>query len=213
MSDIQLAQYAVAGACGVALGAGEILSRYKDAPWRSLIIPPAVGYLLINAMAAVAALYLMAEFEMRLDGQSAWLKEALLAGFGAAAMFRTSIFTARVGDTDVAIGPAFLLQTILATADRSIDRSRAEYRAAMIGRIMEGVRFDKAQVALPSYCFLLMQNVPLAEQQEVGKELEKLVAAAMDDAVKARALGLLLVRVVGERGLQKAVQTLGDAIR
>ena len=85
--------------------------------------------------------------------------QVLLAGFGTMAFFRTSLFTLRVGEADVAIGPAAVLQVILDAADRACDRFRAGPRSSDVIRIMRGVTFERARIALPLHCFALMQNV------------------------------------------------------
>jgi hypothetical protein len=84
-------------------------------------------------------------------------------------LFRSSLFTVRAGNQDIAIGPSLFVQTMLAAVDRSVDRLRAQSRAPEVGTIMKGVSYAKAK-ALPAYCLQLMQNVPQSEQEKLGAD-------------------------------------------
>ena len=126
--------------------------------------------------------------------------------------FRSSLFTVRVGNSDVGVGPSSFLTIILNAVDRNVDRRRAEARALSIKQAMKGVSFELAKVALPLACFALMQNVPTDEQQGVMEEINRLVSADVSDHVKAIALGLMLMNVVGEDSLRSAIDTLGTEI-
>src|SRR5712692_71545 len=144
---------------GALVGTGEIVSRYRDAPERALWTVSALLYILINAAAACVALYVIGVFKVAATGDPLRIivTQVLMAGFGAMAFFRTSLFTVRVGDQDVAIGPVAFLQVVLGATDRAVDRIRAEARAVSVTDSMEGVSFDRAWTALPAFCFTLMQ--------------------------------------------------------
>ena len=96
--------------------------------------------------------------------------------------------------------------------DRAVDRGRAEPRAVAITEIMARVDFGKAKLALPSYCFALMQNVSGEEQNSTGQLLSKLEIADMSPAIKANLLGLVLLNVVGAEVLRAAIKSLGTEI-
>src|ERR1044071_9380997 len=191
---------------GVLVGVGELVSRYRDAPEHAIRTTPALLYIALNAVAAVAALALVESFGVvKGTDHAAGITRVLLAGFGAMAFFRTSVFTIRVGDQDVSIGPVAFLQIVLHAADRAVDRVRADARASAVAACMSGVSFQAAQAALPAFCMQLMQNVPADEQNEVGDAVKILQSSAMDDQTKAKNLGLLLMNVVGEKVLLTAV--------
>src|ERR1700733_14296588 len=132
--------FAVA-ALGALVGASELVSRYRDAPEKALRTVPAVFYVAINIAASVVALGLI-QANHWLSQLSRWNLD-LTAGVSAMAFFRTSLFIVRVGDRDVGVGPAGFLQIYLSAADRSVDRIRAQRRSETVGKIMEGVDFDK----------------------------------------------------------------------
>ena len=80
------------------VGYGELISRYKDSPLFKLFTTfAASAYLLVNMGAGVMALDLIRIQQILATGDDWWLKQTLLAAFGAIAFFRTSLFTVRVG--------------------------------------------------------------------------------------------------------------------
>ena len=73
--------------------------------------------------------------------------------------------------------------------------------------------FDKALVALPTYCLALMQNVAYDVQDDLTSDLKELADTDMDEHVKSLNLGLRVVNITGPRLLEIAVISLGDTIR
>ena len=92
--DPATANFAIAGLLGALLGAAELLSRYRDKPSLLLLVGATWGYVVINALAAIAAYLLIQRFGWGF-GQTGGAKAAvqvLVAGFGSAALFRSSLF-------------------------------------------------------------------------------------------------------------------------
>jgi hypothetical protein len=206
----------VAAFIGAAVGIGEIVSRYRDAPERALRTPSAWLYISINAIASAAAMCVVWYFGLGVaaTGPRTMIQQILLAGFGAMALFRTSVFTVRVADQDIGIGPVVFLQVVLRATDRAVDRIRADARAAAVSSSMAGVSFARAQAALPAFCLALMQNVPADEQNSVGTATKALIGSKeLDDETKTRNLGLALMNVVGDKVLQTAVTHLAQQIQ
>jgi hypothetical protein len=209
--------YVLAAGLGVAIGTSELVSRYRDAPFRTLVTIPASLYIGLNGAASLAALALVRQFGWLQqasgpDEVQTLLTQALAAGLSAMALFRTSLFTIRVANTDIGIGPAAFLQILLSAADRACDRTRARPRAAAVQEIMRGISFQRSMQALPSLCFGLMQNVSGEEQRTFGTVVTQLETSQMDDVFKANSLGLALMNVVGEGVLRQAVNMLRDDI-
>jgi hypothetical protein len=127
--------------------------------------PPTPLYLLINIAAGIAALLIVNRLGVAAGTKAPRLYAILLAGFGAIAFFRTSLFTLQVAGADIGIGPSALLQSLLDAADRMIDRDQVQGRTSDVGGIMRDIDFDKARVAMPSLCFLLVENMTPAEQE------------------------------------------------
>jgi len=203
---------------GLLVGTGELIARYRDAPFRALGNVAAIAYILLNAAASalayefVRALHIVGTAGAD-DAVNSGLWEVLAGGFGAMAVFRSSLFTVRIGDTDVGVGPAIFLQVLMGATDRACDRSRAAPRSAAIKAIMTGVEFQKAAAALPAFCFGLMQNVSSQEVRDLSSTVAELRRSEMDDLSKTYSLGLALMNIVGERVLRQAVDTLGGQIK
>ena len=208
--------YVAVALIGGLVGLGELVARYRDAPGSALRNAAAGLYVGINALAAIAALGLIRAFDWKFgadDGDALRWTRVLVAGFGAMALFRSSLFIVRAGDQDVGVGPSGFLQVVLNAADRAVDRRRAGARAGEVSRAMEGVSFDKASEALPSYCLALMQNASEEEKVALAHQVALLRDARMEDRAKSLALGLALMNVVGRGVLEAAVVTLRDEIR
>ncbi len=205
---------AVAALAGL-VGFGEVVSRYRDDPARLIAADGAVIYVVVNVAAGVSALMLVQEFEVFKGDPHQKVKEVLLGGFGAIAFFRTSLFTVRVGGSDVGIGPSAVLKSLLDASELMIDRWQAGNRGDEAGLIMQPVSFAKAHKALPVMCFSMIQQAVSDEQQTaIRRQIDELAAdRTIPDDAKPALLGVYLVRLVGADVLRKAVATLGASIR
>ena len=207
--------YLISAAIGALVGATELASRYRDRPALLAATPSAWLYALLNAGAAALALLVVKSAGWTFGATETTTIEALrimTASLSAMAVFRSSFLTVRLGDTDVAVGPATLLNTLLGIADRSVDRRRAADRTATVTRIMAGISFERSRLALPTFVLALMQNVPPAEQHDLGVAVEALSVSQMSDTQKAYALGLLLMNIAGPAVVADAVAALRKEI-
>lgn len=204
--------YLLVAALGVVVGTGELVSRYPDAPRAALSTTAGIFYLFVNGVAAAAALAVGAVYappENTTDYSNPELLNLILvSGFGSLAFFRAKLVTIRVGKSDVGVGPSFVLEIILASADRAVARARAAPRAKVVIEIMKDVSFEIAKVVLPTYCFNLMQNVPVEDQQRAALEIEALANADMPEKAKVLNLGLILLNILGEDVLRTATENL-----
>ncbi|HKR23708.1 MAG TPA: hypothetical protein VJS15_00475 [Allosphingosinicella sp.] len=210
--------YLAVALIGGLLGLCELLSRYKDQPLKAVWNWAAIAYIAVNVAAAILALSLIRTFGVDFgippaQAQKLAAVRILVAGLGAMAFFRTSLFTAKVGDQDIPMGPGIILQILLNVADRAVDRSRAKPRAHEITGIMAGVDFLKARKALPPLCFGLMQNVSPEEQKAIADQVNliELPPAGESSRLQSILLGLLLLNLVGPDVLKAAISALkGD---
>ena len=204
--------FAVVALLGGLVGAGELVSRYRDAPAGALYSWPAAIYIGLNIAASVAALALIRTFDWKFGVTSGgeilrWARVGA-AGAGAMALFRSSFFTVQAGGQDVSIGPSSFLQIFRDAADRAVDRLRAQARGTHVSQLMEGIAYEKVSHGLTTYCLALMQNVPDEEQVALTKSLALLDGADIDPQIKVRILGLQLMNVVGPHVLKAAVESL-----
>lgn len=207
--------YLVVGLLGGGLGTAELVSRYRDAPGRALRNLPAFVYVAINAGASMGALLLTQRFDWfsYSTGGSATTTAVLVAGFGAMALFRSSLMSVRIGEHDVNVGPSALLQLVLEAVDRGVDRDRARQRSDEVARAMAHVSFERAHAALPALCLALMQNLPDREQQVLAEQIKKLrESTALDARTKSLLLGLYLMNVVGPYVLLASVNALATVV-
>jgi hypothetical protein len=208
---IAIVYFAVA-LIGALVGAVELIARYRDDPFRAIVVPSAVLYMLINLTAAIFALWTLRLFSVDWWTASGPVEqkfyEIMTAGFGSMVVLRSSLFTLRVNEGDIAVGPAMVLDVLLRATDRGVDRAMAEPRATIVDDVMADVSFDLARLALPSFCMALMQNVSPEEQQSFALQVEALAGSDMTDRVKSLNLGLALLNLVGEKVLRVAVTNL-----
>lgn len=209
-------EYLVTVAIASMVGVAELISRYRDRPATLLRVPSTWTYVTINGAAGAGSLLLLHTFGWKFgvtQPDVAAATQVLAASLGSMMIFRSAVFTVRVGDEDVAVGPSTLLTALLAAADRGVDRMQAKTRAHDAGEIMRGVSFAKAKLALPTYCLGLLQNVSAEDQADLRTAVDALAGTEeMTDAQRSLNLGLLLMNVAGPDVLSAAVETLRDEI-
>jgi len=199
---------------GAMIGASEIISRYRDAPAIALGAPPSIVYLCINIAASVGALALIEIFNWFAgpDNLQTTTQRVLVAGFGAMAVFRSSLFMLRVGNQDVHIGPVTFLESFLGAVDRGIDRVRGESRANKAKELMSGINFDKAVVVLVPFCLDLMQNLSADDGSRLVADIGKIKDSDSDPAMKSIRLGLKLMNAFGEGVVRAALKAAGPEV-
>lgn len=204
---------------GGLVGGVELLGRYLYAPLRAILSPSGAVYVLVNMAAAAAAYYMVGAHGFNIfehQDKSApteldELKTTLLAGFGALAFMRSSLFKIRVGDNEIGIGPASILDTLLLVADRGVDRREAVVRALEVRAALGSADPENGARLLGAYCLALMQNVPLDKQTEIKESIKKIVDEQTGNAaIRLDLIALKLSNVVGSSVLEAAVQMFGD---
>lgn len=210
-------EYVLVFLFGCALGATELLSRYRDAPLRVLGARASFVYEGLNGVIGVLALVLVHTVAADLvpgavGSLDRRVYEVLIAGFGGAAFFRTAFARTKVGDQDVGVGPSFVIETLLSVTDREVDRWRAEERAASVAPLMADIPVAFVTTALVPYTLNLLQNVSAQERQDIETRIEALVTRKMDEDIKPFIYGLMLVNIVGLDVLVKAKTSLKDLI-
>jgi hypothetical protein len=168
--------------------------------------PGAFFYVLVNASSSALALFLLTRLAPDITNP---ITQVLLAGLGAMAFLRSSVFKAKVGNEEVAIGPAIILDTLLKFADAQVDRGRAIDRASRIATIVQLLPLTQAGTDLPRLCFALMQNLPAEVRQRVLDDITLIVTdTKRSEPVKAMEIGLVLWSRVGIGTLTGAVDLL-----
>ncbi len=206
-------EWLIAGLMGGVISSAEIISRYRDEPEYALRTWPSLFYMLLNALASVTTLAIIRTLNWTFgitDPAFMGWAQVFVAGFGAMAILRASLFSVQIDGQPVSIGPKRYLDVLLASVDRAVDRKRAEERGKVVGEIMAAVVFEKAYQALPAYCLALLQNLPQEDQDQLGKKIGLLFnSTGISPRVKSLLLGIALMNLVGENVLRAAVKNLG----
>lgn len=209
-----IAQVVAVGLLAGAVAYGELISRYRDSPGDLLTANPTATYVCVNIAADMAALALVKEFHVFTSPDHKLVYEAMLAGFGAIAFFRTSLFTVRVSGTDVGIGPSTLLRALLDSSDMMLNRWQGYNRGLDVTSIMKDVDFAKAKAALPALCFTLMQEFSPEVQAKVAEAIKNLALdTTIEPAAKSTILGVYMIQQVGAEVLRRAVDSLGTSVK
>jgi hypothetical protein len=202
-----------AGLLGALVGSGELITRYRDEPLRALTSTPALFYILVNVLASVLAYWMMVYFDWTvakgLTGGALLGMRVLVAGTASMALFRSSLFTVRVGDQDIAVGPSSFLQAIMAAADREVDRLRAVARARVVCKAMADRDHELTVKVLPAMCLALMQNLSDEERTQINAgvaSVEKMTV--LSPRVRSYLMGLIILDAIGEHGLESVVEAL-----
>lgn len=200
---------------GALVGAVEILGRYRHAPFRAVLTWPGLFYILVNIGAAWVAYYMLGAFEVFASTTVAKdLTHVLTAGLGSLVFMRSSVFNLKIGDSDIGIGPAAILDALLLVADRGVDRREAVARAQDVTELLARVGDPRAVARmLTSYSLALMQNVDVTTSQQINESINQIMDdPEIPDAIKVDIVALQLGVVVGPEVLEAAVAALGDRL-
>jgi hypothetical protein len=190
------------------VGLAELISRYRSNPKYVLRHSLAAWtYIGINAVAGVVALFLIRALDWTFGQAShVTLWRILVAGFGAIAFFRTSLFVTKIGGSTVGVGPSVVLGSLLDACDREVDRKSAERLSGLIGRESKDLDPDKVMVALPVLCLALMQNFPSSDQALLGADLSNIRNdKTITREARMQAVVIHLARHLGEEVVKKVL--------
>ncbi len=198
------AGFLTASVAGFLTASVEVVSRYRDDPFRAVFTSPAGWiYLVVNAaLSAIAYQLLTQSQDLMMSDVEAHLRLALLGGFGAAILVRARIFTVKTGSDEVPVGPGFIIDQLLRILDRQIDRSRAIRRTKMVFSSMADVDFDRvakyAKTSIPS----TSRDLSLEERRILVSRIAEIEGSEVDDVQKRYALGFLVLDFMGEAYLR-----------
>ena len=201
---------ALAALVGLAVGAVEILQRYRDAPFRAIFNLWGVGYVLLNAAISYGTFWVVYHWTGTPPPASSEESNALqllglsaTAGFGGAAVIRARFASIRLPDgQEFGIGPTIVIETLLSVVDRQLDRQLATARYDTVHKLMQGVDFEKAKMRLPKELFLAMQSVPEDEAAQVARPIDEIDSMdGLNSQDKSYLLGYYLLDLVGKEFL------------
>lgn len=202
--------WVLAFAVGLGTSLVELLSRYRDEPIKVIATSHfAWVYLLLNGFLALGAHALL------LDGRFAYLETevqraglAVASGLGAAVVLRSRVFTARLGDEQVSIGPGYVVDQLLGIIDAQIDRRRALQRVQIVVDVMKNKDFDGSRIHSSTMITGSRQNLSLQEQKDLANQIREVVDRKIPDQEKSYALGFILLDFMGEEFLKAVAVNL-----
>lgn len=192
----------LAGLLSVVLAAAtafvELLSRYRDEPFRAVFGSPfSLAHVAVNAAGGLLAYGVLTGATPHAD-DGVRLRSAFTAGLGAAVVLRARAFSARVDGADIAVGPGFVVDQLLTILDRQIDRRRALERTRLVRRRLDGVDFAWAAQHAETIVGESLQNLRKEEWSRFLEELGRIQARSAPPQEKAYALGFLILDFAGE---------------
>lgn len=184
---------------GIATAFAEILGKFPDEPVKALTTPHALGYLLLNGVIAVFALYVLSITlqESTIDQPAERLGLVASAGFGSMMIMRSKLFNLKVGGEEVAFGPEQVILVYFRWMESAIDRARAKSRIEFVRQVMRDIDFDRVH----EYCLTMLdaaQRLEPSVRSELDASITELVKAEVDRRHKAYRLGFLLINTMGE---------------
>jgi hypothetical protein len=167
-------------------------------------------YLMINGVVSESAFFVLWVFAPKilpvLQGQP--FLTAVVAGFGAMAVFRSKLFIFRSEDgKEYPIGPDIVLTSILRIVDRKIDRLRAARRQQLMYQrataIAELLPTDEDFQNAANFLVVSMssfQNLSDGEKKEIVERVNNIKTELKDapNLYKAMTLGFALLNIAGE---------------
>ncbi len=208
-----------AWACGVLsfafgglAGLSEIISRYRDEPFRATGNRYGVGYLLLNGLISAAAYGLLLRYPTQILPRVAAepLLAAFVAGFGAMAVLRSKLFIFRAEDgKDYPIGPSIVLETFLRMLDRKIDRLRASKRQQRVFLQMRDITNFNAVANYLEASLLSFQNLSQEEKQAITEVIDQYrKQTAWPDALRTMAVGFAFLTIAGEENFDQVIANM-----
>jgi hypothetical protein len=189
---------------GALVGTAELLSRYRDDPWRPLARPGGQAYVAINGFVSLVVFVLLISRSGSevIFPKLATVWRAIIAGFGAMALLRSKFFTFRsASDEDIPVGVEAAISAFLQALDRGMDRSQSWERWDLAHWGLHDVPDQAGLEKLIQFCRRNLdsyQNLPASEVKGFEDAVAKLAAQIADPAgLRAIAVGITLQAIAG----------------
>ena len=195
---------------GSFVGMTEILSRYRDEPWKAAGSLPGCSYMTINGVISVCAYNILINYDIITSFNSIGLATSVFASTSAMAIFRSKLFIYSADNgNEYPIGPDIVLSILMKTVDRQIDRRQAFRRENLVFAAMSGITdFNKAAEFVDAN-LLAFQNLSDEEKLKFASEVDKLKTEKdLPNNVKILALGYSVLTITGESNFNKTIKNL-----
>ncbi|MCA9701948.1 MAG: hypothetical protein KC431_30785, partial [Myxococcales bacterium] len=190
----------MAFAIGIGTALVELLSRYRDEPFKVIATSQfAWVYIILNGALAIGAdIALVQSPYGTVETGTGRGVLALMGGLAAAVVLRSRVFTAQLGDEQVSIGPGYVVDQLLSIIDAQIDRRRALQRVQIVVEVMKGKDFEGAKTHASTMITGSRQNLTLQAQQDLANQIREVSDRKIPDQERSYALGFILLDFMGE---------------
>jgi hypothetical protein len=211
-----LYDYLIVLILGALVGSVELISRYQDEPFQTVKTWPGIVYMLLNGMVAAIVLWMMRLFgwdflptniEIPTPEITRWT-QVIISGLGAMALFRSSLLNLGMGENQVSVGPNAVLDVLLTTVDKEVDRFRAQKRGKLVRNLLNNIPY-KAEKEITEVGIQLMQNINKSAVEKLKNDKKVINTLPYDDEVKMYMIGLNLMNYLGPDVLKQAIEVLG----
>jgi len=201
---------------GSLTGVTEVGSRYRDEPFKTVVSPYGLIYVVVNGAISLLALLLVLHYKDLFpfvgDGSDK-LKAAIVAGFGATLLMRSKIAVVKSADNkDIAVGPDIVVSMLLKIVDTNIDRLRSVRRQRILRDNFEMLRALGTFKDSFTYLFnslLAFQNLDDTLKKQVSDTYVSYLALKPEDVpddIKRLALGFIFLTLVGESNFSSILE-------
>jgi len=189
---------------GALFGIAELLSRFKDEPFRVIRTnATAWGYILLNLVISGTSFYFLTRTTLFGKSETDLLKAALTAGLGASLLMRSKFLKVTISGKEAAVGPEIIVNVLMETLERMIDRERALVRKNLVEEHMADIDFSKAKDYVITTIIASSQINSEEKTKTLMAEADKIKNSPAGDMEKSYALGYLVMDIMGERFLKE----------
>lgn len=194
--------WVIAGAIGGLVGAADIIGTFKDEPNEAVASWPGIVFIIVNALLAILALLAVA------SGQQPTTARAVWAGLGASVILRSKLFTVRVENRDISVGPSFVVERLLDAIIRSVDRSRARARRAFVAAVVggNGLDFERTRNSVLADVMGAMQSLTPEEQAHITTQAQLLDKHPGSETDKLKIFCYMVYDLCGQDFLDAALK-------
>ena len=197
---------------GALVGASEIMSRYRDEPFRAIFSPPGRVYLLLNGLLSAASYLLLLKYRATILPALSTdnLMTSIVAGFGAMMFLRSKLFSFRTeGGESFSVGPDAVLSTFLNSVNRRVDRFLSYIRQEIVYN--EATTILKPEDA-PNFLAMYLtayQNIPDDEKKVLAEDIQAVLNRAdLNDTLKLMAISFGFMNIGGYRNFRALMALL-----
>lgn len=189
--------YFFAFSLGMLAAAAEIIQKFRGEPLDAVGTWEAFSYHIFNGLLSVMALFILIAFKGGVPADSlSKISYVVTAGLGSILIMRSKLFSVKVGDDEIAVGPEQIITVFLRFMENAIDRVRATSRIEFVRSTMDDLDFD----TISDYTVTMLDAMQADEKarERLGKSIFEIGEKEIDPQLKSYRLGFCLLNDMGE---------------